>query len=215
MTTFGITEVSTLPYRPFVPPTSRREKGGCSHFSLADSATTTAEFAVAPDTKNIFFRYDRTAKSAKNRSLKIPRLGLSSVVTMKITAMPALPYPLFVLSEGRGLYIQPQSAGSTTPCRSRRTGPLQPRRGTRATPCRSPIPAPNGPRTLHCRVAFPDTTQLRTKHNNSTNSTLPRYNNLIPRYDRCRVQLRRIQHISSRHPVRVPPRLPHRTSGGR
>ena len=38
---------------------------------------------------------------------------------------------------------------------------------------------------------FPATVQLRTKRYNSTNSTLPRYKNLILKYDRCRVQLRK------------------------
>ena len=121
----------TLSHPPFVlgedrnaPPTSKREKWFRSHFSLAGSATITAEFAVPPDTKKLFFRYEPTAKK---RSLKIPRLHSSSlhppfVLSEAWGCTPSqLPYPPFVLSEGRGLYIRPTEAGCTILCRSRRT----------------------------------------------------------------------------------------------
>ena len=121
----------TLSHSPFVlredrnaPPNGKPEKRFRSHFSLADSATTLAELAVPPDTKNIFFRYEQTAKK---RSLKTPRLHLSSpyppfVLSEGSGCTPSqLPFPPFVLSEGRGLYIRPAEAGCTTPCRSRRT----------------------------------------------------------------------------------------------
>ena len=93
------------------PPTGKREKRFRSHFPLADSGTTMAELAVPPDTKNTFFRYEQTAKSAKKRSLKLPRLHLSS------------PYPPFVLSEGSGLQIRPKEVGFAIHFRSRRTAP--------------------------------------------------------------------------------------------
>ena len=90
------------------PPTGKREKWFRSHFALAGSATITAEFAVPPDTKNIFFRYEPTAKK---RSLKIPRLHSSSL------------HPPFVLSEGRGLYIRPAEGWMYNPLpKSKDTG---------------------------------------------------------------------------------------------
>ena len=108
----------TLPHSPFLlkedrntPPTGKPEKRFRSHFPLADSATTPAEFAVPSDTKTSFLRYESTAKK---RSLKIPHMRLSLpyppfVLSEGSGCTPSqLPYPPFVLSEGRGITAMPQ-----------------------------------------------------------------------------------------------------------
>ena len=54
------------------PNRQRAKRGFWQSFSIAGPATTSADLAVAADTKIMFFRYERTANFAKTENLKCP-----------------------------------------------------------------------------------------------------------------------------------------------